>query len=339
MAVTATPAASPRTPTCDLPGVTANPTPVDCAAKFILTPKQGTARGQPVLSRTQSVALKGGQVTSVDWIMRDQDGSPINMTTCDCLPDSSSSETAGSASSVAAECTRAVKFRMTEHLCLTAGGGGRVHYAAVCETIDAETGHYRIPITKVATSRPGVYFGQVALVEIDADGDEVILFANTFYLYVERSAWSQRHTPKGPPTIAEIRLHLRDSGPNENYLLDNIRFDDAEIAHAAVLPVEQWNELPPPVGVYSTSTFPFRYHWLHAICGHLFLMVAEQFRANNLKYSAAGVQIDDQDKEVNYERAAQMRLGIWNDFIRKKKAEINLSQCWGGIGSPYGGYG
>jgi hypothetical protein len=155
---------------------------------------------------------------------------------------------------------------------------------------------------------------------------------------LERGQFGARDHVGGPPTIQEIRLHLRDSAPGESLLLDNIRFDDAEIALAITRPVQYWNEQPPDLGVRTTTqNFPFRYYWLEAICANLFWMLEEQYRANNLAYSAAGVQVNDQDKEPNYARAAERRHANWVDFVKRKKAALNLEAAYGGIGSPYGG--
>lgn len=140
----------------------------------------------------------------------------------------------------------------------------------------------------------------------------------------------------GPPSIAEIRLHLRDSSPAESYLLEHLMFDDAEIALAIARPVMYWNEIPPPLDVvYNTQTFPFRYHWLEGICANLFMMVAEQFRRNQLSYSAGGLSVDDQNKEAGYERAGQARWQAYREWVRATKASINLESCYGEVTSSY----
>jgi hypothetical protein len=137
-------------------------------------------------------------------------------------------------------------------------------------------------------------------------------------------------------SIAEIRLHLRDSAPGESYLLENLMFDDAEIALAIARPVMYWNEVPPPLGRnYSTQNFPFRYHWLEGICANLFMMVAEQFRRNQLSYQAGGIAVDDQNKEGSYERAGQTRWQAYREWVRATKASINLESCYGEVGSNY----
>ena len=101
------------------------------------------------------------------------------------------------------------------------------------------------------------------------------------------------------------------------------------------LPVQYWNEIPPPIGTHTTASFPYRYHWLMATAGYLFLAAAEQHRRNNLSYSASGVQVNDQDKEPNFEQAAHRRIQEYKEFVRRKKAEINLECAWGGLGSTY----
>jgi hypothetical protein len=338
MPVIATPAASPRSPSCDLPVVDATPTPVACAGQFVLAATPGRTRGKPVLARTQAIKIFGGQAANIAWTMRDQEGHPIDLTDCLCPTTASMSSSASVSSSSEALCPYALKFRMTEDICLSTINS-RTFFSTDVTVSDAANGVVSIVIPDNETRIPGVYFGQVALTGTDAEGAEYVIFANTFYLYVEKTAWSSRRRGAGPPTIAEIRMHLRDSSPQESFLLDNIRFDDAEIAAAAALPVAQWNEEPPPIATYTTQNFPFRYNWLQAICGHLFLMVAEQYRANNLKYSAAGIAIDDQDKEPNYEKAAQFRLGLWKTWLRQKKVSMNLADAWGGIGSDYGRWG
>jgi hypothetical protein len=64
-------------------------------------------------------------------------------------------------------------------------------------------------------------------------------------------------------------------------------------------------------------------------------MVAEQYRRNQLNYSAAGLSVDDQNKEGSYEQAGQIRWQAYREWVRSKKAEINLESGYGEIGSTY----
>lgn len=382
MPVTATPAGNPGL--CNpeqpvLPGAKSpSPLPESCLNQHIICPRTPTepTTGTPVLTRTHAVNIPGEQKASIDHVMRDVNGRPVDLRACLCLPTEESSGSSESSVSVSQssdsssqssdssdnslslssessesldcpDCDYKMVFRLSEYL-----SGGGCEFPV--EIVDAENGHVRVNLEPKDTQCPGVYFGEFALVtcleksEIEAapTGDTTVLFSNHMYVYIGRNLWNNRmnHTgPNGPPSISEIRLHLRDTEPSESFLLDNLAFSDEEIMQAIYLPVQYWNEIPPPIGTHTTANFPYRYHWLMAIAGYLFLTAAEQMRRNNLRYSASGVNIDDQDKEPNYEQAASRRLLEFREFVKRKKAQINLEGAYGGVGSTYryighGGY-
>lgn len=321
------------------------PTPlsVSCYGQSILVPSTPTepATGVPLLTRTYTVEVKGQQKASIEYVMRDRNGSPVNLESCLCLPADSSeslsvSESVSGSSSVPDDCLCPYKmvFRLAEYL----SGGG-------CEfpvrLVDPANGKVAVDLSPEDTELPGVYFGEFAMIECATgeESDSTVIFSNKMYVIIGRNLWNNRMNctgPAGPPSIMEIRLHLRDTDPQESYLLDNVAFADDEIALATYLPVQYWNEIPPPIGIHTTISFPYRYHWLMAIAGHLFLMVAEQQRRNNMAYSAGGIQINDQNREQGYEAAAKRRLDEYKEFVRRKKAEINLSNAYGMFGSAYG---
>ena len=356
MPVIATPAGNPGGCTDQpvLPGAkNPAPLPVSCMNQHILCPRTPTepTTGKAVLTRTHAVEVKGEQKASIDHIMRDVNGNAVDLRTCLCVEEEGSESSSVSADSASASssssesagecdaCEYKMVFRLAEYL---TGGGCEFPV----EVVDAAAGHVRVNLEPKDTCNPGVYFGEFALVEcatkeqIEAapTGDTTVLFSNHMYVYIGRNLWNNRmnHTgPQGPPSISEVRLHLRDTSPDESFLLDNLAFSDEEITQAMCLPVQYWNEIPPPIGTHTTQNFPYRYHWLMAIAGYLFLTAAEQMRRNNLRYSASGVNIDDQNKEPNYEQAAARRIQEFKDFVTRKKAQINLEGAYGGIGSTY----
>lgn len=289
-----------------------------------------------LLTRMRSVSIRCGQKVRIRWTVVNSQGFAVDLTDCDVPEDSSSSL---SFSSSAAAGGTGFRFRIRENLSLgIRPRPSRVEFDVF--VVDAENGIVEIELPVLATGLPGVYFGELAVcANFDTD-DEIVLFTNVFYVLMQRGQYGVDDAMVGgPPTIQEIRLHLRDSAPGENLLLDNLKFDDAEIALAISRPIQYWNEIPPDLNCrYTTQNFPWRYHWLEGICANLFWMAAEQFRANNLKYSAAGVQVDDQNKQPDYEQAAQRRDAEWKTFVRRKKSELNLNAAFGGIGSPYARY-
>jgi|GEM_PF-2813899 len=342
MPVTATPAVASSGGCTDnpvLPGAKVPaPLPVSCMNQHIVCARTPTepVKGTPVLSRTHAIQITGEKKTSIDWVMRDVNGQVVDLRDCLCDDEGGSLSASSSESDSDCACTYDLTFRMGEYL-----KGGGCEFAV--EVIDAATGHVRVNLEAKDTGAPGVYFGEFAIVECNGDPDteDPVIFSNNMYIIIGRNLWSTRMVGSfGPPSISEIRLHLRDTEPSESFLLDNLAFSDEEIAQAIYLPIQYWNEIPPPVTTYTTTNFPHRYHWLMAISGYLFMTVAEQQRRNNLQYAASGVQVNDQNREANYQAAAQRRLDEWRSFVRFKKVEINTELGFGGIGSPYqyGGY-
>lgn len=320
----------------NLPGA-ANPAPlpVSCIGQSILAPAtpKDASTGKAILTRTFAVEIRGQQKATIQFTMRDRQGTPVDLSHCACEPDGSLSLSVSDSDSDddgTPECMYRLVFRMAEYL----SGGGK-EYAA--RYVDAKNGVVAVDLMPDDTKLPGIYFGEFALVEEDIDpttGDSVVVFSNKFYVNIGRNLWNNRmhcQNPLGPPSISEVRMFLRDSSSDESYLLDNVAFTDEEIMQATWMPIAYWNETPPPVAYHSTATFPYRYNWLMAITGYLFLIVAEQQRRNNLQYSAAGVQVNDQNREMNYEQAAQNKLNDWKLFVRAKKVEINLANAYGGI--------
>lgn len=350
MPVTATPAGNPGGCT-DVPvlpgGKPLTIAPVSCANQHVIvtnTPKE-PVKGTLLLSKVRAFNITGRRKATLEYVLTDMNGLPVDLSQCLCT-DEGGSLSLSSESGSLGECGYYVEFRLQEYMSRGTSSSGNGLCVKEAEIVDANTGKVKVELTADDTNVPGVYFGSFALVERPAtDGDEpVAVFSNTFYVHIGRDLYTalkagDGRSPGGPPSVAEVRLHLRDTDPAESFLLDNLKFDDAEIAQATYLPVEEWNETPPPIGTFNTTDFPYRYHWLMAIAGHLFLIAAEHQRANNLTYAAGGVSVNDMDKEPNYEQAAARRLQQWRAWMRHKKAEINLGMAYGGIGSTYGRIG
>jgi len=322
MVVIATPSTHPLV-ACD-PNLAAAPVlfPESCSQQDNLKAAVSKTNGVPVLTRTRAVSVSQGQCANIDWQMLDTQGRPVDLSPCGF---------GGLTPPVAFK----VVFRLKEQLEL---GNARPPIQVDAELFDAETGKVRAQLVQGMTQYPGVYYGEMALIDVanEQAGNPCVVFSNTFSVIINRSTFGPQGQQSGPPSIAEIRLHLRDSSPAESYLLEHVMFDDAEIALAITRPVMYWNEIPPPLdAVYNTQNFPFRYHWLEGICANLFMMVAEQYRRNQLAYSAAGMSVDDQNKEASYERAGQARWQAYREWVRATKASINLESCYGEVTSNY----
>lgn len=278
--------------------------------------------GKPVINRMRVVRMSSRQSTTIEWVLRDTNGYPVDLSPCACTTVSQVTTCAYEVRLFVAEWVAAPSVKT---------------YVGTIKTANNGTTSVTIPDTD--SLAPGIYFAEIALVKkaVAAVGQlpaqpEFIEFTNQFYLYVNRGLTAgATYLLSGPPTIPEIRLHLRDSGGEESYLLDNLRFADEEIAHCIRLPIQYWNELPPPGFSFDTTNFPHRYNWLEAICGHLMLMAADQQVANELQYASGGVQVNDQSKAPVYTQRGLQRLQMWKEFVRAKKTEMNAYAAFGGL--------
>jgi hypothetical protein len=325
MVVIATPTSQPLV-ACD-PNITAAPTnltPTSIYDVFTRTAPIAATNSLPILNRTRAIQIGQGQHALIQWQIHDNAGNPIDLT-----PVVDDQTDFGP-----------ITLRIKEQLAL---GNARPVPSIECNITDPLTGMVQAELPTTMTNTPGIYYAEVSIMTTPAafgpnepSNSPIPIFSNTFSLIINRSTFGPSGDMGGPPSIAEIRLHLRDSSPSESYLLEHLMFDDAEIALAIARPVMYWNEIPPPLDtVYNTQNFPFRYHWLEGICANLFMMVAEQFRRNQLSYSAAGINVDDQNKEGSYERAGQARWQAYREWVRATKASINLESCYGEVTSTY----
>ena len=294
-------------------------TPQACEGQNIIVAATPTLHGRPLLARTKTFVLEAGQEAVLEHVMQDRQGNPIALS--DCL--------IGGAT---------VRFRLSE--ALTTGPDWQTAPGFTAVIVDASQGRVQVTLPGTATTRAGVYFGEFAFVVPGAGTSRRMVFSNIVYVVINRGLWGETAIGDvGPPSVAEIRLHLRDTSPEESFLLDAIAFTDDEIAAAIIRPVEQWNATPPPGPRFTTTNFPYRYYWLEAICANLFLLAEERYRRNSLQYAAAGVQVNDYDKEVNYQRAGQLRQQLWMDFMRREKYRLNAEATIteiGGFWPPYG---
>lgn len=325
MVIIATPTPHAPVPCCEQQQPNVPLSPVPCTGQNVLSAGTSSVNGVALPSRLRAFTFNQGVCATIEWQLHDQNGAPVDLRPVGFVNDSESS---------IANNDFKIVLRLKEQLAL---GNQKTPVEVEVDVVDAEYGKVRAQLTSNMVGLPGVYYGEIALVSKVAEEHKqpCVIFSNTFYVIISRSTFGDSTDLGGPPSMAEIRLHLRDSSPNESFLLDNLMFDDAEIGLAIGRPVMYWNEVPPPIQTYTTQNFPFRYHWLEGICANLFMMVAESFRRNQFSYSAGGLQVDDQNKEANYERAGQTRWQAYREWVRNTKAAINLEGCYGEVTSNY----
>jgi hypothetical protein len=271
------------------------------------SPQTTSIYGRLNPAKLQSISVNQGQPVTINWTMKDPNGNAVNLS-------SLSSPT--------------VTLAIREALTSSSIAASTQITGAIT---DAANGVVSAAVPKANVDYPGITIAEWG---IFVGG--VLQFSNVHYLVVNRGQFGAEINSGGPPTLAEIRLHLRDSAPEDNFLLDDIEFDDAEIAASIVRCVDQFNNMPPPISqVYNTSNFPFRYYWLEGIVGNLLTTAAHKYRRNQLAYSAAGIQVDDQNKEQQYLQAAMMHKQKWEQWATGAKVNLNMESGFGSLLSGY----
>ncbi len=194
--------------------------------------------------------------------------------------------------------------------------------------VEASAGLVEATLTEAAVAYAGVY-----LLQWDVrDSAGVMQFSDQGYLVVSRGLGTGE-TRRGPPSTSEIRLHMRDSGAEDNYLLDSTEFDLSEIAVCIERAVEIWNDTIDYVGRrYTTQTFPYRSQWLDAIIGGLYLLAAQNYRRNLQQYTAGGTAMNDKNKAQEYDQIGRALMSQYRTFVVRRKDTINAMGAFGSTG-------
>jgi len=114
------------------------------------------------------------------------------------------------------------------------------------------------------------------------------------------------------PTIAELRMLLRDRCADDNALLQSLEFGDDEIILALRRPVDYWNGIAPSARLRKTvANFPYRYQWMDAAVGELLRMAAHGLSRNRLAVQGSGFTADDKSRAELY---LQLGTGMIEDY-------------------------
>lgn len=300
----------------------------------LLTPDTSCHEGCPVLTKVRHIVVPKGICPTIEWPLRAANGKAINLSLCfpvDADEESESSESSTSVSlsvPVPAGTTFAVRARFAE--CDNRG----TIYERPGAVADAASGKVRFTLPKEVFDEAGINVMSVAIVSVDAEGVELPVFAERGLLSMEDSLWGNTGNRQSPPTLADIRMHLRDTGV-ENDFLQDVEFDADELVSALVQPIQYWNEVPPPIAYLTCRTFPFKYHWMRATVSELLKTAAHHYMRNNVNVDHGGVRGNFKDRFKEYLAVAKMYEEEWKVFVDEKKVSINAAGGRLNIGSPY----
>jgi hypothetical protein len=307
------------------PIITPSETSIQCNDLDLIPETVDFQDGCPVLPKMNIHAVSRGQCGTLEKVIRDRNGNPVNLSNCLCDAELSVSD-----QDEAPLCGVIARFREATGY----DSNDKIHTLET-EIIDAGNGVVRITLPEVLVNVPGLY---KAIWGVFNDGK--MYYSMEGYLIVENGLFgftTVNEVMHGPPSLREIRLTIRDNAPSENTLLRDVEFSDVEIGEAILRPVRQWEEMLPPLCThFTTKTFPFKDNWITGTQAYLYDMAEAWYRRNYLKTTAGGIQIADRDKEKEYLRAAQIKLKEFKDWALLRKTEINAQSFMGEIGSTYG---
>lgn len=297
-----------------------------CSDLSLVEPGAVSHEGCPLLTRQRAVIVDKGVKATVRWEMRDRAGSVVDLSsclTCKTVPLEASESLSESES--ADECGSVlVRIGSCDEQ------GTIYEVTGVADT--PGLGLIRFQLPQQVYNVAGIWRAQIAIL----DGTDNPVFMNTGLISVERGLFGDLTKMTGPPSLNEIRLHIRDTVV-ENDLLMDVEFDDDEIVAAVLRPVQYWNETPPRLRryVYNCATFPWRMYWLNGIVAQLLRTASHFYMRNKLKVNAGGVSLDDRNRNIEYMQMSSLYWNEYEEFVHRKKVELNAAQSFGSVTSAY----
>lgn len=197
--------------------------------------------------------------------------------------------------------------------------------------VDAEKGIVALDFLENETRFAGIWVGQAIVFE---NGKRKQLFPIHYIVNPTADTLNAEAIGSQALTVAEIRMIIRDTCAEQNFLLDIVEFTTSEIALAIRRTVDRYNEMPPPVTSYTPATFPFRYHLSIGVIGLLYRQAAYHLRRNDLDYSAGGLSIRETADHSQYEAIGTDRLKEFDYWAKRNKVAENMDFAIV-QGSPY----
>ena len=220
----------------------------------------------------------------------------------------------------------AVKFRATETF-----NSQRFYIDKLCPISSSKIdGVVTLALDPTDVPYAGIWVAGFQLFDINT----VLLTQYNVYLYVAPGI-GELTSANNCVTIAEVRMAMLDRCTEENNLLDDFEFGDAEMAFAINRIVDMWNEMPPIMynGTFTPATFPYRYNWIEGAVGELYRMASRRLLRNKLDYAAGGINVQDRARGPIYAQMSEQIQQKWTAWARAEKVRVNAENCYGNVTS------
>ena len=142
--------------------------------------------------------------------------------------------------------------------------------------------------------------------------------------------------------VLQVRQYLRDF-PELNRLIDGEESSDRMIAWAVIDALDDINNTPPLIGMFTVETFPYRSLLLRGTVIAVLESVGLLQTRNQLNYNDGGIQVSASDKAPMIMQWINMLRGSYEQKKQQYKIAVNISNAFdgGAILSDYyflGGY-
>lgn len=209
-------------------------------------------------------------------------------------------------------------------------------YLDVTPTIvTAADGEVQVDVSADDLWHPGVFFAEFVVYDVDPEVDDTAVAQKRYpaYMQVSQTLEDALTGLNHGIRIADIRMAMWDRCAEDNFLLDEVMFADDQIAFAVTRPVDLWNELPPIFSKkYSAADFPYKYHWINATIGELYMMAAHNYMRNHLSYQAHGVAVNDKDKYQHFLQMGREMKAEYKEWVSREKLQLNVNAAFGSAG-------
>jgi hypothetical protein len=109
-----------------------------------------------------------------------------------------------------------------------------------------------------------------------------------------------------------------------NSYWQNVEFSDTEIVHSILEPIRCFNETLPRAISFGPTNFPFRHHWLQAVCAALLRISAVSYMRNSRRIAYGdGKTTDDRDKYATYSQLAEAKWQEYKMFCTEQQVTAN----------------
>jgi hypothetical protein len=134
-------------------------------------------------------------------------------------------------------------------------------------------------------------------------------------------------------TVEEVREFVKDKVEN-NYLIDGEELSNTQVELAMELTVSEWNSTP-PTSVATVDAFPYKHILMSGTLYRVFMGQAALLARNTFAFNDGGLSVPLEERFQLYQMLSTMFQSDYYSTMTKVKANINMEEGWGSLGSDY----